>query len=405
MTYQETVNWMFTQLPMYQKQGKTAFKKDLTNTLLLANHLNNPQHKFKSIHVAGTNGKGSSSHMLASVLQEAGYKVGLYTSPHLKDFRERIKINGVEVSKQFVIGFIKRNKAFFKSNPLSFFEMTVGMAYDYFAKQKVDIAIIEVGLGGRLDSTNIIIPEVSLITNIGYDHTQFLGETLPLIASEKAGIIKSNVPVVISETQNETKPVFEKVANKNNSKIYFADQIIKAKYSTDLLGDYQKINIKGVLKTIKILQQKKYKISDLNIKDGLLNVVKNTGLKGRWQILHTKPKIICDTAHNKEGLSITMTQLQKEQFNNLHIVFGVVNDKDLSQIFSLLPKKATFYFCKPDVPRGLDQNILRDQFLGEGFVGESYLSVKEAVDKAISRASDDDVIYIGGSTFVVAEIF
>ena len=405
MTYQETVNWMFTQLPMYQKQGKTAFKKDLTNTLLLANHLNNPQHKFKSIHVAGTNGKGSSSHMLASVLQEAGYKVGLYTSPHLKDFRERIKINGVEVSKQFVIGFIKRNKAFFKSNPLSFFEMTVGMAYDYFAKQNVDIAIIEVGLGGRLDSTNIIIPEVSLITNIGYDHTQFLGETLPLIASEKAGIIKSNVPVVISETHNETKPVFEEVANKNNSKIYFADQIIKAKYSTDLLGDYQKKNIKGVLKTLKILQQKKYKISDLNIKNGLLNVVKNTGLKGRWQILQTKPKIICDTAHNKEGLSITMTQLQKEQFDNLHIVFGVVNDKNLSQVFSLLPKKATFYFCKPDVPRGLDQNILRDQFLGEGFVGESYLSVKEAVDKAISKASDDDVIYIGGSTFVVAEIF
>ena len=343
--------------------------------------------------------------MLASVLQEAGYKVGLYTSPHLKDFRERIKINGVEVSKQFVIGFIKRNKAFFKSNPLSFFEMTVGMSFDYFAKQKVDIAIIEVGLGGRLDSTNIIIPEVSLITNIGYDHTQFLGETLPLIASEKAGIIKSNVPVVISETHNETKPVFEEVANKNNSKIYFADQIIKAKYSTDLLGDYQKKNIKGVLKTLKILQQKKYKISDLNIKNGLLNVVKNTGLKGRWQILQTKPKIICDTAHNKEGLSITMTQLQKEQFNNLHIVFGVVNDKDLSQIFSLLPKKATFYFCKPDVPRGLDQNILRDQFLGEGFVGESYLSVKEAVDKAISKASDNDVIYIGGSTFVVAEIF
>jgi len=405
MNYQETVNWMFTQLPMYQKQGKTAFKKDLTNTLLLANHLKNPQHKFKTIHVAGTNGKGSSSHMLASVLQEAGYKVGLYTSPHLKDFRERIKINGVEVSKQFVIGFIKRNKAFFKSNPLSFFEMTVGMAYDYFARQKVDIAIIEVGLGGRLDSTNIIIPEVSLITNIGYDHTQFLGETLPLIASEKAGIIKSNVPVVISESHNETKPVFEEVANKNNSKIYFADQIIKAKYSTDLLGDYQKKNIKGVLKTLKILQQKKYKISDLNIKNGLLNVVKNTGLKGRWQILQTKPKIICDTAHNKEGFSITMTQLKKEQFNNLHIVFGVVNDKNLSQVFSLLPKKATFYFCKPDVPRGLDQNILRDQFLGEGFVGESYLSVKEAVDKAISKASDDDVIYIGGSTFVVAEIF
>ncbi|WP_336128281.1 bifunctional folylpolyglutamate synthase/dihydrofolate synthase [Mesoflavibacter sp. CH_XMU1422-2] len=405
MTYQETVNWMFTQLPMYQKHGKTAFKKDLTNTLLLANHLNNPQHKFKSIHVAGTNGKGSSSHMLASVLQEAGYKVGLYTSPHLKDFRERIKVNGVEISKQFVIGFIKRNKAFFKSNPLSFFEMTVGMAYDYFAKQKVDIAIIEVGLGGRLDSTNIIIPEVSLITNIGYDHTQFLGNTLPLIASEKAGIIKPNIPVVISETQDETQLVFEEIAKQNNSKLFFADQIINETYPTDLLGNYQKKNVKGVLKVLEILQQKNYKISKTNIKNGLLNTVKNTGLKGRWQVLQSNPKIICDTAHNKEGLSITMSQLQQEQFSNLHMVFGVVNDKDLSQIWSILPKNATYYFCKPDVPRGLDQNILRDQFLCEGFFGESYLSVKEAVDKAKSRASDDDVIYIGGSTFVVAEIF
>ncbi|WP_304145637.1 folylpolyglutamate synthase/dihydrofolate synthase family protein [Mesoflavibacter zeaxanthinifaciens] len=405
MTYQETVNWMFTQLPMYQKQGKKAFKKDLTNTLLLANHLKNPQQKFKSIHVAGTNGKGSSSHMLASVLQEAGYKVGLYTSPHLKDFRERIKINGVEVSKQFVIGFIKRNKAFFKSNPLSFFEMTVGMAYDYFARQKVDIAIIEVGLGGRLDSTNIIIPEVSLITNIGYDHTQFLGNTLPLIASEKAGIIKPNIPVVISETQDETQPVFKVIAKQNSSKLFFADQVINETYPTDLLGNYQKKNVKGVLKVLEILQQKNYKISKTNIKNGLLNTVKNTGLKGRWQVLQSNPKIICDTAHNKEGLSITMSQLQQEQFSNLHMVFGLVNDKDLSQVFSLLPKKATFYFCKPNVPRGLDQNILRDQFLDEGFVGESYLSVKEAVDEAKSRASDDDVVYIGGSTFVVAEIF
>lgn len=404
MTYQETVNWMFTQLPMYQKQGKTAFKKDLTNTLLLANHLKNPQQKFKSIHVAGTNGKGSSSHMLASVLQESGYKVGLYTSPHLKDFRERIKINGVEVSKQFVIGFIRRNKAFFEANPLSFFEMTVGMAFDYFAKQKVDIAVIEVGLGGRLDSTNIITPEVSLITNIGFDHTQFLGNTLPLIASEKAGIIKPNIPVVISETQDETQPIFKEIAKQNNSKLFFADQIINETYTTDLLGNYQKKNVKGVLKVLEILQQKNYKISKTNIKNGLLNTVKNTGLKGRWQVLQTKPKIICDTAHNKEGLSITMSQLQQEQFTKLHMVFGVVNDKDLSQIWSILPKNATYYFCKPDVPRGLDQNILKAQFLDNGFVGESYSSVSKAIEAAKSKATSEDVIYVGGSTFVVAEV-
>ena len=404
MTYQETVNWMFTQLPMYQKQGKTAFKKDLTNTLLLANHLKNPQQKFKSIHVAGTNGKGSSSHMIASVLQESGYKVGLYTSPHLKDFRERIKINGVEVSKQFVIGFFRRNKAFFEANPLSFFEMTVGMAFDYFAKQNVDIAVIEVGLGGRLDSTNIITPEVSLITNIGYDHTQFLGDTLPLIASEKAGIIKPNIPVVISETQDETQPVFKDIAKQNNSKLFFADQIINETYPTDLLGNYQKKNVKGVLKVLEILQQKNYKISKTNIKNGLLNTVKNTGLKGRWQVLQTNPKIICDTAHNKEGLSITMSQLQQEQFSNLHIVFGVVNDKDLSQIWNILPKNATYYFCKPDVPRGLDQNILKAQFLDKEFVGESYSSVSKAIEVAKSKATSEDVIYVGGSTFVVAEV-
>ncbi|MDA0177277.1 MULTISPECIES: bifunctional folylpolyglutamate synthase/dihydrofolate synthase [Mesoflavibacter] len=405
MTYQETVNWMFTQLPMYQKQGKTAFKKDLTNTLLLANHLNNPQHKFKSIHVAGTNGKGSSSHMLASVLQEAGYKVGLYTSPHLKDFRERIKVNGVEVSKQFVIGFIKRNRSFFEVNPLSFFEMTVGMAFDYFAKQKVDIAIIEVGLGGRLDSTNIITPEVSLITNIGYDHTQFLGNTLPLIASEKAGIIKPNIPVVISETQKEIETVFEDIANQNNSKIFFADQSEIKTYPTDLIGDYQQKNIKGVLKVIEILKQKNYKISNLNIKSGLLNTVLNTGLKGRWQILQNNPKVICDTAHNYEGLKITINQLLKEQYDNLHIVFGVVDDKDLTKIWSLLPKNAKYYICKPDVPRGMSEKKLLSQFLELNFDANSYSSVNEASNAAISQALPTDVVYIGGSTFVVAEIF
>ena len=404
MTYQDTVNWMFSQLPMYQKQGQTAFKKDLTNTLNLAKHLKNPQHKFKSIHVAGTNGKGSSSHMLASILQEAGYKVGLYTSPHLKDFRERIKINGKEVSKAFVIGFIKKNKAFLEANKLSFFEMTVGMAFDYFAKQKVDIAVIEVGLGGRLDSTNIITPEVSLITNIGLDHVQFLGNTLSLIASEKAGIIKPNVPVVISETQPETQSVFTAFAEKNNSPIHFADQVKNEAFATDLKGSYQSKNIKGVLQTIKQLRLKGFVVSDKNIEAGLLNSVKNTGLKGRWQILNASPKVICDTAHNKEGLSLAMQQLLQEKYNKLHIVFGVVNDKDVASILPLLPKQARYYFCKPDVPRGLDQHILMDTFISNGFNGNTFSSVAIAYKAALKSASVDDVIYIGGSTFVVAEV-
>ncbi|MEM5541082.1 folylpolyglutamate synthase/dihydrofolate synthase family protein [Olleya sp. AS48] len=404
MTYLETVNWMFSQLPMYQKQGQTAFKKDLTNTINLAKHLKNPQHKFKSIHVAGTNGKGSSSHMLASILQEAGYKVGLYTSPHLKDFRERVKINGKVVSKPFVIGFIKRNKTFLDANKLSFFEMTVGMAFDYFAKQKVDIAVIEVGLGGRLDSTNIITPEVSLITNIGLDHVQFLGNTLSLIASEKAGIIKPNIPVVISETQPETQAVFTAFAERNNSPIHFADQVASEDFTTDLKGSYQSKNIKGVIQSIKQLQQKGFVISNQNIKTGLLNTVKNTDLKGRWQTLGTNPKVICDTAHNKEGLTLAIQQLLKETHQHLHIVFGVVNDKDVKSILPLLPKKATYYFCKPDVPRGLDQNILSTLFQDNGFSGNSYASVSEAYNFALKAASVDDIIYIGGSTFVVAEV-
>jgi len=404
MTYLETVNWMFSQLPMYQKQGQTAFKKDLSNTINLANHLNNPQHKFKSLHVAGTNGKGSSSHLLASVLQEAGYKVGLYTSPHLKDFRERIKINGKEVSKQFVIDFIEKNKSFFEDNSLSFFEMTVGMAFDYFAKQKVDFAVIEVGLGGRLDSTNIITPEVSLITNIGLDHVQFLGDTLSLIASEKAGIIKSNIPVVISETQPETQDVFNAFAEKNSSLIYFADQLITKTFTTDLKGSYQSKNIKGVVQTVNLLNKKGYKISEDNIVNGLLHSVKNTGLKGRWQTLNTAPKVICDTAHNKEGLTLAMQQLLQEKYSNLHIVFGVVNDKDLVSILPLLPKHATYYFCKPNVPRGLDASVLMQSFLDKGFSGKPYASVEEAYNTALNTASVDDVIYIGGSTFVVAEV-
>ena len=404
MTYQDTLNWMFSQLPMYQRQGKTAFKKDLSNTLKLAEHLNNPENKFKSVHVAGTNGKGSTSHILASVLQEAGYKVGLYTSPHLKDFRERIKINGQEVSKHFVIGFIKRNKGFFEANKLSFFEMTVGMAFDYFAKQNVDIAVVEVGLGGRLDSTNIVIPEVSIITNIGLDHTQFLGDTLEAIAFEKGGIIKPNIPVVIGETQKETAPVFKSLAKSCDSEILFADQLVSEVYKSDLIGSYQSKNIKTVVQTVKQLQGKGFKISKKNIKQGLLKVVKNTGLLGRWQILKERPKVVCDTGHNREGLIYVMQQLSNETFESLHIVFGVVNDKDLRSILDLLPKKATYYFCKPNIPRGLDAEELQQTFSSYKLKGRAYKSVNEAYNSALNNARKDDFIYVGGSTFVVAEI-
>ncbi|WP_370477814.1 bifunctional folylpolyglutamate synthase/dihydrofolate synthase [Tamlana flava] len=404
MTYSETLEWMFSQLPMYQRQGSAAFKKDLSNTLKLSEHLSFPEKDFKSIHVAGTNGKGSTSHMLASILQEAGYKVGLYTSPHLKDFRERIKINGKDVSKQFVIGFMKRNKTFFEKHQLSFFEMTVGMAFDYFSREKVDIAVVEVGLGGRLDSTNIINPEVSVITNIGLDHTQFLGDTLELIAYEKGGIIKPNVPVVIGETQKETETVFRELAQKNRAEITFADEKKSENYVSDLVGSYQSRNIKTVLQTTKVLRQKGFHISKENIKEGLLNVVKNTGLLGRWQILSLKPKVVCDTGHNKEGLTYVMKQINEERFQHLHMVFGVVNDKDITSIVDLLPKNANYYFCKPDIPRGLDAEILKERFSKYGLIGKAYGSVTEAYNSAFENAKKDDFIFVGGSTFVVAEI-
>ncbi|MEP1487600.1 MAG: folylpolyglutamate synthase/dihydrofolate synthase family protein [Algibacter sp.] len=404
MTYQDTLNWMFSQLPMYQRQGKAAYKADLSNTLKLTEYLNFPERHFKSVHVAGTNGKGSSSHMLASVLQDAGYKVGLYTSPHLKDFRERIKIDGEEISKQFVIEFIKQNKTFFETNYLSFFEMTVGMAFEYFSKQKVDIAIIEVGLGGRLDSTNVITPEVSVITNIGIDHTQFLGSTLEAIAFEKGGIIKRNVPVVIGETQKETAPIFKTLAEKNNSEIVFADKSIMDVYESDLKGSYQSKNIKTITQTINILQQKGYKITETHLKNGLQHVVTNTGLLGRWQVLNENPKTVCDTGHNREGLIYVMDQLQKEVFETLHIVFGVVNDKDLESIVDLLPKDAKYYFCKPEISRGLDVHLLKEAFGTYGLKGDAYDSVNEAYNEARKQSNSNDFIFVGGSTFVVAEI-
>ncbi len=401
MTYQETLDWMFAQLPMYQRQGKTAFKKDLINIIALSNELGNPEKKFRTIHVGGTNGKGSTSHMIASVLQEAGYKVGLYTSPHLKNFTERIRINGEEISKENVVDFISENKQFLEKQGVSFFEMTVGMAFDYFAKEEVDIAIIEVGLGGRLDSTNIILPEVSVITNIGLDHTQFLGETLPEIAYEKAGIIKKNVPVVIGERQNEVEKTFIDKATECQSEILFASDNYE-EYKTDLLGDYQPKNTKTAIEAVK--QLKGFEISEEDIKLGLLNVVKNTNLKGRWQVLQEKPKIICDTAHNKEGLTYALNQLKKEKTDKLHIVLGVVSDKNLDEILPMFPKSATYYFCKPNIPRGLSENILKEKASTFGIKGESFDSVNQAFDEAKIKANSNDVIYIGGSTFVVAEI-
>ncbi|HBY68166.1 MAG TPA: tetrahydrofolate synthase [Flavobacteriaceae bacterium] len=404
MNYPETIAWLFKQLPMYQRVGKTAFKKDLSNTLKLSKHLHYPEKNFKSIHVAGTNGKGSVSHMLGSVLQEAGYKAGLYTSPHLKDFRERIKVNGQMISEEEVISFVKNNKSFLEENKLSFFEMTVGLAFDYFSKQNVDIAVIEVGLGGRLDSTNVITPEVSVITNIGFDHTAFLGTTYTEIASEKAGIIKQNIPVVIGETVQETKKVFQKIASEKEAPITFAEMETISEYESDLKGVYQKKNKKTAVCILKLLQKNSWHISEENIRSGLLNTVENTGLQGRYQTLQENPKVICDTAHNKEGLQLVLQQIQEEPYENLHVVLGVVNDKDLESILALFPTQATYYFCKPDVPRGLDASFLAKTAKEFGLMGTTFGSVNEAYASALKNASEKDLIYIGGSTFTVAEV-
>lgn len=388
---------------MFQRVGASAYKVDLSNTVLLMDYLNQPQKGFKSVHVAGTNGKGSTSHMIASVLQEAGYKVGLYTSPHLKDFRERVKINGAMISEEAVMDFVFNHRTFFESHQLSFFEMTVGLAFSYFKKEKVDIAIIEVGLGGRLDSTNVISPEVSVITNIGLDHTKFLGNTLEKIAFEKTGIIKNEIPVVIGEFVEETLSVFKEVAKKNNTHLVFAEKEA-IKYETDLLGEYQIKNCATAVTTCKILRNKGWNIDDAQLKEGLVKVVQNTGLLGRWQILQEKPKVICDTAHNKEGLSWVLPQLKREKYERLHIVLGVVDDKNLDTILLLFPKNASYYFCKPNVIRGLDAVKLKDHASKYEIVGEVYNSVNEAYTRALKNAEDKDVIYVGGSTFVVAEI-
>ena len=401
MTYKETLNWMFSQLPMYQREGKTAFKKDVSNTIAFSKELDFPEKKFKSIHVGGTNGKGSTSHMLASILQEAGYKVGLYTSPHLKNFTERIRINGKEISEKKVTTFINRHKDFLEKQKLSFFEMTVGLAFDYFANEHVDVAVIEVGLGGRLDSTNIINPELSVITNIGLDHTEMLGNTLPKIAFEKAGIIKKNTTVVIGERQQEVQKVFATKAQETFSEIFYASDVFET-FKTDLLGDYQQKNSKTAAVAISHLHG--FKVSQDQIKRGLLYVVKNTNLKGRWQVLQEKPKVICDTAHNKEGVQIVFKQLKKEKFKKLHIVLGVVSDKKMEAIFPLFPKDAVYYFCKPNISRGLSEEVLQEKATHFGLQGKKFSSVENAYKKALHNANQEDIIYVGGSTFVVAEI-
>ena len=406
MNYQQTLQYMFERLPMFQRQGASAFKKDLGNITKLCNYLNNPQNTFKSIHVGGTNGKGSTSHMLASVLQEAGYKTGLHTSPHLKDFRERIRVNGKMAEENFVVEFVEAHKSFIEANQLSFFELTVGMAFEYFKRQQVDVAIIEVGLGGRLDSTNIITPELSVITNIGLDHTAFLGDTLNAIAGEKAGIIKPNIPVVIGERQEETTAVFDTAAEKSNAPIVYASDYEFTNLESELKGAYQQKNKATVQQAVAVLNERTaFTVCNRALVVGIKNVVSNTGLLGRWQIIQeSNPKIVCDTGHNKEGLTYVMRQLEEESYKHLHIVLGVVSDKDLRSILPLFPKEATYYFSKPDVPRGLSEEDLQQKAAAFDLHGKKFKKISEALEAAKNASNTEDLVFVGGSTFVVAEI-
>ena len=427
MNYKETLDWMFGKLPMYQRVGAAAYKADLQQTVDLLNLLHNPQQNFYSVHIAGTNGKGSVSHMLASIFQEAGLKTGLYTSPHLKDFRERIRINGKMIAEEEVTHFIETYHQDFEKMQLSFFEMTVGMAFNYFSNEEVDIAIVETGMGGRLDSTNLVQPLVTIITNIGYDHMQYLGNTLASIASEKAGIIKPGIPVVIGETQLETKEVFEKQASELKAPLVFADQLFdvskieKSHYEYQyfdvwkrhelfleaiefpLLGHYQQMNIVTAIAAIDILQEH-FGITTQHIRAGLAYLVSNTGLMGRWQILSRIPLTIADTGHNREGVKEIIAQLQTMQYKRLHFVFGVVCDKDITTILEILPRNAIYYFCKADIPRAMAAEDLANLAFNFGLNGKVYGSVGDAFSSARNAALPDDLVFVGGSTFVVAEI-
>ena len=423
-TYADTLHYLYAQLPMFTRVGASAYKKDLHNTLALCNALHHPEHKFKSVHIGGTNGKGSSSHMLAAILQTAGYKTGLYTSPHLRDFRERIRINGQMIPEQEVINFVNSHQALFEEINPSFFEATVGLAFDYFAKQGVDIAIIEVGLGGRLDSTNVINPLLSLITNIGLDHQDILGNTLEEIAKEKAGIIKSSTPIIVGEKQAEIADVFENKAIEANAKILFASEcwtitpketapllVVNAQSSKqnlelalDLRGSYQVKNLAGVLTTVDELRQQGFKISEEHLKTALKQVTSLTGLQGRWQTLQQQPLVICDTGHNEDGVKEVLKNIANTPHQNLHMVWGMVKDKDVAKILELLPKEATYYFCQPNIPRGKPTEELAQEAQKYQLKGQAYTSVAEAYQQALSHAKPNDLVFVGGSTFVVAEV-
>lgn len=403
MSYQQTLDYLYSKLPIYQRTGVAAYKTDIGNIIKAVETLKDPHLKFKSIHIAGTNGKGSTAHLIASIMQEAGYKVGLYTSPHLKDFRERILINGEMIEEKYVINFVEENKVIFEKMEISFFEFTVAMAFDYFANQKVDIAIIETGLGGRLDSTNIINPELSIITNISLDHTNLLGDTIEKIAIEKAGIIKEETCVIIGRKQKETISIFNKIAKEKNAEILFAEEHSLG-YNSDLKGNYQIENINTCISSIRQLQKQGWRILEQNIKNGISNCASNTKILGRWQVLNKNPLTICDTAHNKDGIKQIVTQFSKIKYNNLHFILGMVNDKNLQEILSILPKKAIYYFCKADIERGFDENLLEKKCEKFQLIGNCYPSVRSALESAKINAKKEDLIFVGGSTFVVAEI-
>lgn len=402
MNYQETLDYLFSKLPMYQRQGVAAYKADIGNIVAASKYLGNPHTQFKSIHIAGTNGKGSTAHMLTSILQEAGYKVGLYTSPHLKDFRERIKVNGKMIAEQEVVDFVKESKAIFEEMELSFFEFTVAMAFNYFANQQVDIAIIETGLGGRLDSTNILNPELTIITNIGLDHTNLLGNTLEKIAAEKGGIIKENTPIIIGRKQKETNTIFQNIAKEKNAHLMYSEP--QQNYATDLKGEYQKENINTTITAIEQLQEQGWAINSSNIEQGLLKIVANTQLLGRWQTLSEIPHIICDTGHNEDGIKQISKQLKNTKYEQLHFVFGTVNDKNLDSILSHLPKNASYYFCQANIPRAMDAKELQQKSAKYELKGNVFTIVKQALSKAKENANASDLIFVGGSTFVVAEV-
>lgn len=430
VTYTETLAYLYEQLPMFQRVGAAGYKKGLGNTLALVEALGNPERKFRSVHVAGTNGKGSSSHLLAAVLQAAGYKVGLYTSPHLREFTERIRVNGQELPPDYLVAWVARWQSLFVAVQPSFFEMCVALAFAYFAEQRVDVAIVEVGLGGRFDSTNIISPLVSLITNISFDHQALLGNTLPEIAAEKAGIIKPGVPVVVSQRQPEVAGVFEREAAAQLAHLVFADQVYGAVFAGEpdpetaqrplaitqhgrpylpnaelgLPGDYQQLNLPGVLATLDELRALGFHITEAAVRTGLRQVTALTGLRGRWSIIGRRPLVVCDTGHNAAGLALVVAQLRRLPHQRLHLVVGMVNDKDVATMLALLPVEGTYYFCAANIPRALPAADLLQLGTGVGLRGQAYGSVPRAVAAARAAAGPADVVFIGGSTFVVAEV-